>query len=110
MKMPCCASANVPIEKITDYMLSFSHPLGSLKARWFNALGYKLEKPNELAESLLSLASMDVVATVKTDYGTKYVIVGDITGPVGRTASVHSIWILSNGGSVPRLVTAYPSK
>ena len=97
-------------KKITDYLLSFSHSLGSLKARWFNALGYKLEKPNELAESLMSLASMDVMALDKTDYGTKYVIVGDITGPGGRTASVHSIWILPNGDSVPRLVTAYPSK
>lgn len=108
--MPSCESANVPIEKVTDYLLSFSHPLGSLKARWFNALGYKLEQPNELAESLLSLACTDVMASEKTEYGTKYVIVGDITGPGGRTASVHSIWILLNGGSAPRLVTAYPSK
>ena len=108
--MPCCASANVPVEKLTEYLLSFSHPLGSLKAKWFNALGYKLEKPNELAESLLSLASMDLMASEKTDYGTKYVIVGNITGPGGRTASVHSIWILPRGSSVPRLVTAYPSK
>lgn len=100
----------MPIEIITNYLLSFSHPLGSLKARWFNALGYKLEKPNELAESLLSLASADVVASEKTDYGTKYIIVGDITGPGGRTASVHSIWILPNEDSVPRLVTAYPSR
>lgn len=110
MKMPSCESANVPIEKITDYLLSSSHPRGSLKARWFNALGYKTEKPNELAKSLLSLASADVLASEKTDYGTKYVIVGDITGPDGRTAAVHSIWILPNGSSEPRLVTAYPSK
>ena len=97
-------------KKITDYLLSFSHPGGSLKARWFNALGSKLEKPNDLAESLLSLAREEVMASEKTDYGTKYVIVGDITGPGGRTASVHTIWILPEGGSVPRLVTAYPSK
>ena len=110
MKMPSCKSANVPIEKISDYSLSSSHPRGSLRARWFNALGFKIEKPNELAESLLSLASADVLASENTDYGTKYVIVGDITGPDGRTAAVHTIWILSNGSSEPRLVTAYPSK
>ena len=110
MKMPNRESADVPIEKITDYLLSPTHPRGALKARWFNALGYRIEKPNELAESLLSLSSADVMETQKTDYGTKYVIVGDLIGPDGRTASVHSIWILPIGGSVPRLVTAYPSK
>jgi len=110
MKMPSCESAEVPIKKITEYLLSSTHPRGSQKARWFKALGYKIEKPNELATSLLSLASADVLETEKTDYGTKYVIVGDITGSDGRTAAVHSIWILPTGGSVPRLVTAYPSK
>lgn len=109
MKMPGYESANVPIEKITEYLLSSSHPRGSLKAKWFNALGYRVEKPAELAESLLSLAGADVMSSEQTDYGTKYVIVGELTGPGGRTAGVYSIWMLPDGASGPRLVTAYPS-
>jgi len=110
MKMPYCSSANIAIEKITEYLLSLSHPRGSMKARWFNTLGYDIQKPNELVESLLSLACLDVQASEETDYGTKYVIVGNITGPNGRSAKVKTIWILTVGNVAPKLVTAYPSK
>ncbi len=110
MKMPNYTDAAVPIEKVTDYLLSFSHPRGSMKARWFALLGYSYEKPDVLAESLLTLANQEVLTSEKNDYGTKYVIVGDITGPNGRSAEIFSIWMLTTGSSVPKLVTAYPSK
>ena len=108
--MPSFETAKVPIEKIAEYLFSSSHPRGSLKARWFNALGYENEKPDELAESLLSLASAGVIESEKTEYGTIYLIIGDIIGPDGRTAFVQSIWIVLNESSEPRLVTVYPSK
>ena len=110
MKMPNCTLAKIPIEKISEYLLSASHPRGFAKAKWFNTLGYNLEKPNELVESIMSLACMDIEASVQTDYGTKYVIVGKITGPNGRTAEVKSVWMLIVDETAPKLVTAYPSK
>ena len=58
----------------------------------------------------MSLAGTDVIEFEITEYGTKYSTIGDITGPDGRTASVHIIWIGLNESSEPRLVTAYPSK
>ena len=67
--MPNYSAAAVPIEKVTDYLLSFSHPRGSMKARWFALLGYSYEKPNELAESLLTLANLEVLTSEENNYG-----------------------------------------
>lgn len=57
---------------------------------------------------LLSLASMDVMASVKTDSGTKYVIFGDITGPGGRLRQLlcnrYGYCLME---VLPRLVTVY---
>ena len=58
----------------------------------------------------MSLAGTDVIEFEVTEYGTKYSIIGDITGPDGRIASMHTIWIVLNESSEPRLVTVYPSK
>lgn len=110
MKMPNYTSAAVPREKVTDYLLSASHPRGSMKARWFALLGYNEQKPNELVESLLELANQDVQKSEETNYGTKYVIVGKIRGPNGRSAEIISIWMIPTSDSAPKLVTAYPSK
>lgn len=81
-----------------------------MKARWFTLLGYTEQKPDELVASLLTLASLDIDGSERTNYGTKYVIVGNVIGPNGNTADVCSIWMLTTGDSVPKLVTAYPSK
>lgn len=110
MKMPNYTSAAVPREKVTDYLLSSSHPRGSMKARWFALLGYNEQKPNELMGSLLELANQEIQSSEETNYGTKYVIVGKIKGPNGRSAEIISIWMIPTNDSVPKLVTAYPSK
>lgn len=110
MKMPNYTGAVVPIEKVTDYLLSFSHPRGSMKAKWFALLGYSSEEPSELVKSLLALASQEVLKSEENSYGTKYVIVGNVTGPNGRSAEIATIWMLTTGSSLPKLVTAYPSK
>lgn len=83
-----------------------------MKARWFTLLGYNKQKPNELVESLLELANQDIQTSEETNYGTKtkYVIVGEIKGPNGRAAKIISIWMIPTSDSVPKLVTAYPSK
>lgn len=110
MKMPNYVDAVVPIEKVTDYLLSSSHPRGSMKAKWFALLGYSDEKPNELAESLLALAKLEVLNSEENNFGTKYVIAGNITGPNGRSADITTIWMMTTGSSLPKLITAYPSK
>ena len=110
MKMPHCESAMVPREKVTDYLLSPTHPRGSMKAKWFNALGYSIENFDELIGALKIVARSEVNSTERTQYGTKYIITELISGPNGRPGSVRTIWILPPDSEEPRLVTAYPSK
>jgi hypothetical protein len=44
-----------------------------------------------------------------SDYGRKFVGVGTLQSPSGRTARVATVWILKGGISPPILVTAYPA-
>jgi len=110
MKMPYHESAIVPREKVTDYLLSPTHPRGSMKARWFNALGYSVENPDELIDALATVARSEVDSTENTQYGIKYKITETIFGPNGRSAELRTIWILPPDSKEPRIVTAYPSK
>ena len=52
MKLPGLVGAVVPKAKITDYLLSASHPGGRGKAKWFVGYGFVSEKWEELAEAL----------------------------------------------------------
>lgn len=49
-----------------------------------------------------------VSQTEETPHGRKYVIVGKVAAPGGKPARVQTIWIVDQGLTVPRLVTAYP--
>jgi hypothetical protein len=64
----------------------------------------------ELASDLLAIAAAcDQVATVRTPYGVKYVVKGQIGRKSHRTAGVLAVWIVE-AGRPPRLVTAYPDE
>ena len=41
-------------------------------------------------------------------YGRKYILIGDIVAPNGRTYTMKSVWMEGRTGSPVRLVTAYP--
>jgi hypothetical protein len=40
----------------------------------------------------------------------KYVVRGTLSGPSGAVADVIAVWILLDGESAPRFVTAYPGE
>jgi len=47
-------------------------------------------------------------ATEANEYGQKYEVRGNMTGPAGKTAVVVAIWIVLRAEDFPRLVTAFP--
>lgn len=111
MKLPNAEKAIVEREKITDYLLNPAHPDNGGKAAFFKYLGFRRVAWEKLAEAFLELAqAAEVAGTMKSPHGQKYVIVGRIESPGGKSAAVQTIWVVDSGYDVARLVTAYPLK
>ena len=45
-----------------------------------------------------------------TEYGDKYSIGGELTGPNGRTLKVTTIWMIEDATGLAKFITLYPLK
>ena len=109
MKIPAAEHSICDDAKVRDYLLSFEHPVGRAKARFFESLGFTRVEWRLLQVSLLQL-SRDGEAELGTStvFGQKYLVHGTIQGPTGETAAVVTVWIILTGETTPRLITAHP--
>ena len=98
----------MPPEKLRDYLLSPSHPVGRFKARYFRSLGYTPDDWESLAEAFLDAAHVGDAEEVPSPYGRKFRIVAELQGAADGRAQVVTIWILTRNDATPRFVTAYP--
>ena len=106
--LPNGKNAVVPIEKLTQYCLSPSHPRGRHKARVFLAvLRVQPEDAEEFRRKLLHVAETeDAVEAGRNEYGIKYLI--DFTWTRGAlSARVRSLWILPKTDMRPRFLTCF---
>ena len=108
MKVPNWRHATVDRRKLTDYLLSATHPVGRFKSRFFSALGYEAEESQVLEDDLLELLKAGYAESMETEFGTKFLVSGDVCGPNGSVARVVAVWIILLGEENPRFVTAYP--
>ena len=109
MKLPNRKNAYVSKEKITDYLLSETHPVGSAKAKFFRSLGFDETYVDQLRETFLQIARKnDMRETRKFLYGTNYVIMGKIKTPSGKNINIKTVWFIKSENSSPSFVTAYP--
>jgi hypothetical protein len=107
--LPNTTSAIVAPEKITRYLLDYSHPRGGAKAAFFESFGFSQVAWHELRDALLVHAATNaVVAVHSTSSGMKYEISGPLPAPDGRIPAVKSVWIIDTGSTVPRFITAVP--
>jgi hypothetical protein len=109
MKLPRADHAIVDEVKVRDYLLSPEHPVGRFKAAFFASMGYTRQDWELLQHDLVSIAtSEDATLGQLNAFGQKYEVRGRIKGPTGRRFEVVTVWIVLNGESAPRFVTAYP--
>ena len=109
MKLPNRENAHIPPPKLHDYLLSRTHSVGRLKARFFRALGFNETNVDVLEQRLIAIAhSEDVKDVVSSAHGTKYVVEGSLQTPAGNLVQVRTVWIIDAGQDRPRFVTAYP--
>lgn len=109
MKLPNGENALVSKEKLTDYLLSKTHPVGSSKAKFFRKLGFSESNVNRLEKLLLKIAKTNDIKNIRElDYGTNYVIEGILKTPVGKPVTIATVWFIKPEKSKPSFVTAYP--
>jgi hypothetical protein len=106
MKIPNAEGAVIEMQKLVDYCLDPDHPRGKHKARVFlSSFGLTAELADELRSALLNAAqNLDAELGEQDDYGQRYVIDLEVTGPAG-TAQVRSAWIICKGEDFPRFVS-----
>ncbi|NOZ06966.1 MAG: hypothetical protein GXP41_11565 [Chloroflexi bacterium] len=109
MQLPNAAQAYISRRKLTAYLLSETHTIGRIKARFFRALGFGTHNLVQLEQELLQIAQRgQVVKVERSSYGTKYVVDGQLETPKGEFAFIRTVWIVEQGQVCPRFVTAYP--
>jgi hypothetical protein len=108
MKLPNPNDAIIEMRKLLTYCLDPEHSEGQHKARVFrSALGLTQDNVDELVAALLeAVQTRDAVPVNRNPYGQKYVI--DFMMTRGdRQALIHSVWIVRNTETFPRLITCY---
>jgi hypothetical protein len=109
MRLPNAEKAIVDERKVREYLLSPSHPVGRFKARFFGSIGFPPEAWSEFMNALQGLAAEGEAQVVEdSEFGQKFVVRGQISGPGARPAEVESVWIIRAEDDTPRLVTVYP--
>ncbi len=109
MQVPGAHRAEIDPRKVRDYLLSHDHVVGRVKAPFFEALGFTRSGWHELSSSLLRfLRTEEALPSHLDQFGQRYVVLGTLHGPAGRSARVVTVWVVLTGEETPRFVTAYP--
>ncbi|MEK7812227.1 MAG: DUF6883 domain-containing protein [Candidatus Desantisbacteria bacterium] len=96
-------------EKLRQYLLSMTHPVGKSKAKLLRSIGFNESNVNMLKKNLVELALKNEVVDKKVSvHGTKYVIDGNIQSPDSIEITLRTVWIIDNDENILRFITAYP--
>ena len=109
MRVPNWQDAEVSEAKMTEYLLSPTHPIGRHKAAFFRSFGFSLGSWDVLSDALhCHIADYDIAEIQSNPYGTRYAVEGPLLSPDGRSPTVRSVWFVGTDELIPRFVTAYP--
>jgi len=109
MGLPNAEAARIEADKLEGYLLSETHPVGKFKAKFFRGVGFAESNVDVLLHGLLAIArSEEVIETLSSVHGVKYVVDGVIPAPFGARVKLRTVWIIDQGEDRPRFVTAYP--
>jgi hypothetical protein len=110
VRLPYAEQAVVYPNKVSDYLLSLTHPEGRAKARFFLDYGFRENNPSELVLALLDRALKNEASLSKENkFSRIYLVEGPVWSPDGRNPRLRTIWIIETESTLPRLITAYPT-
>lgn len=108
MRLPNAEIARVDREKLEEYLLSETHPIGRSKAKFFRGVGFDESSIDVLVQGFLAIAKTeDVTQILASVHGVKYTVDGAVETPSGARVKLRTIWIVDQGQDRPRF-TAYP--
>ena len=111
MKLPDTERLRIDRKKLTDYLLSVTHPVGAGKARFFSKFGYNVHTLTEFQDALRRhVEQNNVHEVVESEYGTRYGVRCCIPVLRGTDPCINTVWILEKDGLGPQLVTACPER
>ena len=85
MPLPNPHQAIIDSEKLRDYLLSTTHPVGMFKAVFFQSLGYEATAWQALAGDLRSQhIALEPIAEVSSEFGRKDLVRAMLRGSSGR--------------------------
>jgi len=106
LKLQNSQSAEVNLQKLLDYLLSDSHPIGKSKAKYLRSFGFSNANVELLKQGLITIAQTeDVKEVISSTHGVKYVIDGSLQTPVKVFIKLRTIWIIEKGEEVARFIT-----
>ena len=109
MQLPNADEAIVPRNKLENYLLDLTHPIGSGKARFFLSFGFRREEWNLLAAAFRKHSHENPVVNSMSDAdGVTYLIEGPLETPSGGKPRIRTIWLIETDDVAPRFITAYP--
>jgi hypothetical protein len=108
--IPNMDQAVIPMAKITDYLLSDTHPIGRSKAAFFRGCGFSVDQPDVVIGALKKHAKTHGAYSKPTSFGLKYIVDGEMDTPARGAVCICAIWFIEIGASHPVFVTAYPFK
>ena len=108
-RLPNFQNAHIDPNKVSGYALNQNHPVGANKARVFDrALGFNQSNANQLTQQVKQqLPRSEAVMGRSDQFGQRFTVDMQITGPNGNTATVRTGWIIDTGSNAPRLTTMY---
>jgi len=108
-KLPNVDKVTVDPNKVKNYALDPNHPVGGNKAKVFeSSLGYNQSNADQLMKQVQNkLPNSEAILGVKDQYGQRFTVDMQITGPNGNTATVRTGWIIDPGAEIPRMTTIY---
>ena len=108
MRLPQAERVRIDADKVSEYLLSPTHPVGRFKARVFKALGFDQAAVDAFVSELRRIAADGDVSEVEDfEFGRKYTVPGELRGPRGA-ARILTVWIQESGQEGVRLVTVRP--
>lgn len=111
MRLPNRKNAFVKKDKLTNYLLSLSHPVGRYKAVFFRNMGFNDINVDTLKQKFYEIAQKNNVESSRSSddmSGINYKIIGSLSAPGGKTYFVETIWYIKRGANNPSFVTANP--